>query len=256
MAVKLIRTIAAALLLGASVTAAAIDFPDNESLRYDVLFKWGMINQKAGSGTVSIRRNPSGGHRASIIASSVKWADGVFAVRDTLYSTIGSNGKPLVYEKMAHEGPEHKYDHCTFDYSKAGTVEGACIRRERMWGKTKPERRHTITSRRQALDIVNIFYFMRQLPYERMKPGHETVVDVFSGKCKEVLTISYVGREMLEHNGRKVPTHHIHFVFRPTEDVEKSDDMDAWIADDARRIPLKMEGLLPIGKIHCIYKEK
>ena len=29
--------------------------------------------------------------------------------------------------------------------------------------------------------------------------------------------------------------------------------MDAWISADARRIPIKLEGKLPVGKVHCLY---
>ncbi len=32
-----------------------------------------------------------------------------------------------------------------------------------------------------------------------------------------------------------------------------SDDMDAWISADARRIPVRLEGKLPVGKVHCVY---
>ena len=29
--------------------------------------------------------------------------------------------------------------------------------------------------------------------------------------------------------------------------------MDAWISTDAQRIPLKLEGTLPVGKVQCFY---
>ena len=31
------------------------------------------------------------------------------------------------------------------------------------------------------------------------------------------------------------------------------DDMEAWISADKRRIPLRLEGKLPVGKVHCIF---
>ncbi len=35
--------------------------------------------------------------------------------------------------------------------------------------------------------------------------------------------------------------------------AKTSDDMEAWIAAGSSRIPLKLEGKLPVGKVHCIY---
>ena len=38
-----------------------------------------------------------------------------------------------------------------------------------------------------------------------------------------------------------------------TNGKKSSDDMSAWISTDSRRIPLRIEGKLPVGKIHILY---
>lgn len=96
---------------------------------------------------------------------------------------------------------------------------------------------------------------MRTLPFEKWKPGHVESVDIFSGKRKELLSIVYSGKVDISVNGVTRPAYHITFKFTSGGGVKTSDDMDAWIAADNTRVPLRLEGKLPVGKVHCILNE-
>lgn len=99
------------LVLAGKLGAGAAHNFDNETLRYRVLFKWGLINKTAGYAT--LRMLPGGGEMctAELIAASEPWADKFYRVRDTLTSEMyRADFTPRYYEKKAHEGNDRKHD--------------------------------------------------------------------------------------------------------------------------------------------------
>lgn len=243
--------IAAASLSGASATINA-DF-NNESLPYKVMYKWGLINKKAGTATLSLRND--GKHYATLLtARSEAWADKFFRVRDTLSGRIvREDFRPVYYEKRSHEGSDHKHDVVTYRYT-GSRILGICTRRH--WDKngklTKDEKR-TLEAQGTTVDMLSSFYYMRALPFADWKPGNVTTINIYSGKRKELLTIKYVGIDNIDYDGRSYRCYHIRFTFADEERRKSSDDMDAWITADSRRLPVKLEGKLPVGKVQCFY---
>ena len=223
-----------------------------ETLRYSVMFKWGLINKKAGSATLSLTHG-SDSYKAHLAARSEPWADRIFRVRDTLNGHMTySDFTPLYSEKIAHEGNEHKHDVVNYDYTKPGKVQADCIRKVYKKGELAVDERRQMSSDGQAVDMLTSFYYMRTLPYEKWQPGHVESIDIFSGKRKELLSIVYSGKEDVDINGEKRQAYHITFKFTSGGGKKTSDDMEAWISADNSRVPLRMEGKLPVGKVHCI----
>lgn len=230
---------------------------DKEELHYDVLFRWGMINKKAGEATLSLNKGAKY-YQSRLTAKSEPWADKIYKVRDTLNGRMTlSDFSPLFYEKIANEAGERKHDTVLYDYSQApGKTMADCTRR--VWKKAalKTDEVRHMESERLALDMLTSFYFMRTLPYENWQQGHVEVADIFSGKQKEVLSIVYQGKQNIDLDGKSRLTYHITFKFTSNGEKKTSDDMDAWIAADKSRIPLKLEGKLPVGKVHCLFVER
>ncbi len=223
-----------------------------ETLQYRVMFKWGLINKKAGSATLSLD-NDKRTYIAQLAAKSEPWADKIFRVRDTLNGRMTySDFTPLFYEKIAHEGNEHKHDVVTYDYSKYPQVLADCTRKVYKKGILKIDDKRQLTAQERAVDMLTSFYFMRTLPYETWQPGHVESIDIFSGKRKELLSIIYSGIVDIDINGEERKAYRITFKFTSDGGKKTSDDMEAWISADAKRIPLRLEGKLPVGKVHCI----
>ncbi len=107
-----------------------------------------------------------------------------------------------------------------------------------------------------AVDMLTSFYYMRTLPFNEWIPGQTQRIDIFSGKRKELLSITYNGTENVDLDGRRIPSYHITFTFTSKGGAKTSDDMEAWIAADESRIPLRMEGNLPVGKVRCFFTGK
>lgn len=243
---------ALSLSLGA-VSPRHVDLPA-ESLDYKVMFKWGLINKQAGSANLTLKPSHDGYH-SILTARSVPWADKFYKVRDTLLSDMAKeNFRPLRYEKIANEASDRKHDIVLFKYTPGVPgVRAETFRKVITKGELKKEERLELKSDSLAVDMLSSFYLMRTLPFESMSPGDTYKVPIFSGKQKELLSIKYQGIHSLKIDNVEYPTYHITFIFTSKGGKKSSDDMDAWISTDSKRIPLRLEGKLPVGKVHCIY---
>lgn len=247
---KRILSVAAAFF--AVVTFAfAAEFA-NESLDYKVKYKWGLINKQAGHATLTLR-NVGEDYIVKLTAASEPWADRFFEVRDTLNGVIGRDGlQSKFYEKIAHEGGEYKHDTVKFGY--IGTkVTGDCTRRVVKKGVERVNQQLSLEAEGTTVDMLSAFYYMRAIPYEQWHAGQSETITIFSGKRKEDLTIKYHGVETVKADKKEFRCYHITFIFTSDGGRKTSDDMDAWISADSRRIPVRMEGKLPVGKVHCVY---
>ncbi len=100
--------------------------------------------------------------------------------------------------------------------------------------------------------MLSSFFYLRTLDFDSMKSGDSQTVNIFSGSKKERLKITYLGRKTLQSGGRDIDTYYINFTFT-RRGVESSSPIKGWITADSRRIPLKVEGRLPVGKVRALY---
>lgn len=252
------RLITSSLILIQFLTAIAAGnwSVPQERITYDVMYKWGLINKKAGSATiVTDTSSDNSQFKAQLSAASAPWADKYFLVRDTLRGKIDKlTFLPSYYEKIAHEGGA--YDRDILRYTRSGNKVTATAQ---MWRKRKKEteiRRlddMTHTADGLTMDMLSAFYYMRSIPYHTMKKGESVSLNVFSGKKKELLTIHYDGMEDVELDKKKYPCYHITFTFTTSGGKVSSDNMDAWISTAPAHIPLLLEGKLPVGKVRALY---
>lgn len=230
----------------------ATNLPD-ETLNYKVMFKWGLINKQAGSATLSIR-NAGDFYHTCLTARSASWADRFYSVRDTLTGIIRRDGfRPVKYVNISHEGGDYKHDIVKFDYTY-NLVRATC---DHNWRKKKDKelksQQRVMESSGVAMDMLSMYYYMRSIDYPKMKIDEVKKLHIFSGKRKELLTIKYRGIQNVKIDDKEHKCYHISFTFTSGDGKKTSDDMDAWISADSRRIPMKLEGKLPVGKVHCLY---
>lgn len=228
----------------------------NETFNYKVMFKWGLVNKMAGSATLRVL-NEGEYYKMSLTATSAKWADRFYKLRDTLTGTIvRETFRPQIYVKRAHEGGERKHDIVRYSYEE-GKIIGNCSRKK--WdkkGKLVRDEKRMLEATGTTVDMLSSFLYMRGLPYGSWQPGHSTSLNIYSGKEKETLTIKYMGIDNIEVDGTRYNTYHITFKFTNKGGKKSSDDMDAWITTGASRIPVKLEGKLPVGKVQCYLTNK
>lgn len=239
----------AALAFGTDAFCSSPDF-SHEDLHYKVMYKWGLINKQAGRATLSIRVSGDQ-YVARLIAHSEPWADKFYCVRDTLNGVMERDGlRPLFYEKIAHEGAEDKHDTVKFIY-EGNKVTGHTTRKVVKKGTLKRDDSNVMEAVGLTVDMLSSFYVMRSLPFDTWSPGHRETLTIFSGKTKETLTFQYHGVERAQVGDKFYQCHHITFIFTGDGGKKTSDDMDAWITTSPARVPVLLEGKLPVGKVKC-----
>lgn len=221
----------------------------NESLHYTITYKWGLIHKDAGKATLRLQ-NVGDNYRLQLTARTLPWADKIFEVRDTLRGVAQKSPfRPLQYEKITHEGKKYGKDVISFSYG-GSTVKGTARRvRQGKDGKFSNSSM-TLHATGPTFDMLSIFYYLRILDFNSMKPGHSYRATVFSGTKAETLTISNLGIETIKmRNKSKRQAYHLRFSFTRDGRKKSSSDMNAWISTDASRIPLYLTGELPVGQV-------
>lgn len=225
----------------------------NETIKYKVIYKWGLVHKQAGTATIKLTR--SGGKYHSVAtARSDPWADRFYRLRDTLRSSMNAvDYTPVRYEYVAHE--DGKYSHDVVLFSKTGnTVTGQCSRTRKRKDATVPTtEKRVLKAEGVTVDMLSSFYHLRTLDFNNMKPGEKKSINIFSGKRKELLTFTYFGIEKLKIDGKTHDTYKVTFTFTSDGKKKSSEPIQAWVSTDTQRIPLKLIGKLKIGQVQCIY---
>ncbi|MCM1336356.1 MAG: DUF3108 domain-containing protein [Candidatus Amulumruptor caecigallinarius] len=244
---RTIRIAAATLLcLMVSLQASATGFTD-EVLKYKVMFKWGIISKVAGHATLDLRTSPTE-YRATLTARSASWADRIYSLRDTMYTTMDpSTMLPELYVYIAHENGKYVKD--TVKFTRTGDeFTGIATRRKRNKDGQWSEGETTLKATGPSVDLLSLFFYVRQLDFPRMSTGTTVVMNCFSGKKTEVLTLTYKGTQKVTVNGKEQLAYYVGFTF--TKNGKKSSaPIYAWLSTNAARTPLQVVGTLPVGKI-------
>lgn len=160
---------------------------------------------------------------------------------------------PTLYERIAHE--DGKYAHDIVNITRNGDKFSAkCTRQRRAKKATTTNVSHTtLEAQGTTVDLLSSFYYLRALDFDKLTPGHAQTINIFSGKRKELLKITYHGKEVIKIEGKKHDTYKITFTFTSEGKKKTSEPIEAWVETTAPYIPLKLVGKLKIGQIQCFY---
>lgn len=227
-----------------------------ETLNYKVLYKWGLVHKQAGTATITLSRSGDKYH-AVATARSVSWADKFYPLRDTLKSTMSVvDLAPVRYERLAHE--DGKYSRDLLKITRSGNTFSTTAHR---WRQKKGETQVTeaftqLSAQGMTVDLLSSFFYLRSLQFSTMTPGAQTKLNIFSGKKKELLSITYKGLTSLKINGKERQAYKVVFTFTTDGKKASSDPIEAWISTEGQNIPLKLVGKLKIGQVQCLYTGK
>ena len=246
------KTILTAIcMLMAYGTASADKKFADETLRYVITYKWGLITKDSGDATLSLK-NQGSKYYIKLTGKTKPWADGMFQVRDTLISVMDKEMfRPLSYTKVAHEGGKYAKD--VIEYSYSGQhVSGKATKYREKKGTTKTENIE-LSASGDTFDMLSVFYWLRTIDPATLPIGQKVTATLFSGSHEETVKIWKAGEKTIKmRDGTKRDAWHIKFTFTSKGGKKTSDDIDAWISKDGRRIPLEIKGSLPLGHV-CAY---
>jgi len=233
------------------VAHAASPF-SNETLRYVISYKWGLLHKDAGDATLSLRRNGET-YSVMLAAKTKPWADKIYRVRDTLQGNIRIRDlKPLSYTKITHE--KDKYARDEIKYSVSGVTTMGYARQLRIKNGTPKTKERTLSATGPVYDMLSVFYYLRKLNYSQLNKNKIYTATVFSGSKKEIVRIKSLGLEKLKLKDKSQrEAYHIKFNFTSDGGKKTSDDIDTWISTDASHIPLYLVGRLPIGEVRAYF---
>ncbi|MDE5649470.1 MAG: DUF3108 domain-containing protein [Duncaniella sp.] len=252
------RKIISILLLILGITPALVAQTEtqaalvNETLTYDVIYKWGFINKVAGYASMSLR-DEGNFYKATVYAENAPWANSIYMLRDTLYTTFTKNGLyPIEYTYIAHEAGKYKKD--ILEFTHTGNTFTANIQRYKQSAPGAPIVKSTnhLEAQGMTVDMLSAFFYLRSIDFDKMKSGQSVTVNIFSGSKKEKLKMTYMGISQITLNNRSFKTYYINFTFT-RNGKESSDPISGWLSMDSQRIPLKVEGSLAVGKVRAIY---
>lgn len=235
------------LCLASTASTANTNF-GNETLRYVITYKWGLISKDSGEATLTLK-NQGSKYYIQLTGKTKPWADKFFNVRDTLVSVMDkSKFLPLKYTKIAHEGGSYDKDEIIYSYS-GNSVTGKVSNIHEKKGKKKNSE-FELSANGDTFDMLSVFYWIRSIDPSSMVDGKKVTATLFSGSHEEVVKIWKVGETKVKmRDGNMRDAWHIRFTFTSRGGKKTSDDIDAWLSKDDSRIPLEIRGSLPIGKV-------
>lgn len=225
--------------------------PD-ETLHYSVNFRWGFIDANAGIATLTTRNLPdSNQFQATLTGKSINMLGHYYEVGDTLTGTIMADVvKPVYTEHISGEDGEFSIETITYDDSPGPNTEGSIVKRLPDGKVMRSRVSHYAGG--LTLDLLSVFYYIRQIDYDRLVKGDEVTVNVFSGKNPETLKVTYMGRGSQSIDGTASDVFEIVLNFSTRSGgAGASDEMHVMISTDDRRIPLVIDGTLKVGHLVC-----
>ena len=245
----LIKTILAAVCAVLTYGSASADtkFAD-ETLKYVITYKWGLITKDSGDATLSLK-NQGSKYYIKLTGKTKPWADDLFQVRDTLVSVMDkAKFRPLSYTKVAHEGGKYAKDVIEYSYSGNHVTGKATKYREKKG--TVSTSNFDLASDGDTFDMLSVFYWLRTIDPATLPIGKKVTATLFSGSHEETVKIWKVGEQTIKmRDGSKREAWHIKFTFTSKGGKKTSDDIDAWLSKDDRKIPLEIKGKLPLGHV-------
>nr|WP_101688700.1 DUF3108 domain-containing protein [Dysgonomonas massiliensis] len=229
-------------------------FKEGEVLTYDLYFKYGILNSRAGISTISTQAvtfDLKSAYKVTLIANSEGVASKVYNVSDTLSSIFTKDLRPLKYQKHAHEGGDYTKEVATYKYSpneiKINT---------KRWKDGTDRFNVDHTSKTCIYDMVSIVPYARNLDYAKMKKGDAVKIEFLSGKRKVNMEIEHAGTEKIKaNNGKKYNC--IKLVLSISDDAfaNKEESMKVYLTNDLNRMPVRIDTKLKHGSTRAMLKD-
>lgn len=229
-------------------------FMPGEVLTYDMYFKLGMINARAGTTWLKVERGVYGEVpvlELMLYAKSSGAVKSFYPVADTLFSRMSYDLLPLSFDKAAHEGKDYSIEHTDYHYSGHEIrIHTSRLRNHKLRFDT------TLVAQEPVYDMLSILYHVRTLDYQELKRTGKVSVLYLSGRQIGKMDVEYRGMESVKANdGLKYNC--LKLILSVNDDAfeNKEETMRVYITDDMNRVPVRVETQLKRGSIRTILKE-
>lgn len=244
-----LKILAAAALALIPMISHAWTVPD-ETIHYQIHYKWGFLSANAGTATIKAENIPgTNKFRATLTGKSVELLGHEYVGADTIVGTLlADKVQSLMTTHLSYTSGEFEIQ--TITYPNGSQSDGEIV-------KKLPDGK-VVRSRIShyggglTVDLLGVYYYMRQIDYEQMETGQTVKVNIFSGTKPETLTVTYLGKEIITGPHGPAETFSVSLNFSTPGANGTTDHIDAWISTEPDRIPVRVVGSLKFGKIDCM----
>lgn len=241
------------LCIQAQCPVTNTSFQAGENLDYDLYFKYGLMNTKAGDSNISVTEIKHEGenvYEISMIAASTGFASKLFSLNDTIVSYLNHDIIPLYYHKKAHEGGDFTDENLTYNYE--GDKISAVAKRTKN-GDFKFD--ETLESEKCIYDMLSVVFYARTLDFDKMKIGDIRNINFISGKKMRSMDIKLEGYDNLKANNKmKYNCYKLVLMINDPAFEDKSDAMTVYLSQDENRIPIRIDSKLKVGSTRVILR--
>jgi uncharacterized protein DUF3108 len=214
--------------------AAALTVP--EKLTYEL--SWTGIT--AGTATQEIREDNDALKIVST-ARSADWLSVFYRIEDRIETTLDRNpdaslGAPRRYRMKISEGSHRRDREIVFDTAQAKALYTDHLSGEKV----------VVPIRERTFDIYSSFFYFRFAP---LVVGKSVFVTIIDGKEVWDLEVRVVRRERLKTVIGEIDTFLLKPLVRKEGIFENKGDLQIWVSNDARRLPVKIQAKVIIGSI-------
>lgn len=242
----ILAAVAAVALAPAVVRAWTV--PD-ETLKYQINYKWGFIDANAGVATVTAENLPgTGTFRATLTGRSVELLGHEYVGGDTIVGTLMADTvRSVMTQHLSYSAGDFEIE--TITYPQGSAKDGEIVKRLPDGKVVRSRISHYGGG--LTVDLLGVYYYMRQIDYSQMQPGQSVTVNVFSGKSPETLAVTYNGKVMADSCGMQTEVFNVSLDFSTPAPGNSSDHLEAWISTGSDRVPVRVTGTLKFGKMDC-----
>jgi len=229
-------------------------FSSGEKISYDLYFNYGIINARAGKGSLSVTEANYRGvnaYKTVMTLNTSGLAGNIYSVNDTLTSFVDKDLRPLLFTKEAAEGKDYSVERQAFSYQNNQIT----IRAVRTWnGEERFD--ETVTTDRCTYDYLSVLSYVRNIDYTGMKPGDSHFIQFISGRRPVQMYVNYLGKSTVKaNNGKRYEVINISMTIRDDAFTDQKEALKASITNDQNRIPVVIDTHLKMGVVRAVLKD-
>lgn len=228
-----------------------INFPDGETLEYEVYYDWGPIWVNAARTSFSVKKTEIGKRKVFYFlgeGSTHRNYDWFFKVRDTFQCWADTHDlKPIHYIRNSKEGGTRVYNDNYFIYDKK-QVNFFKLEKKKF-------KRDSVKLKDCTFDVLSMVYYARTINYKHYQIGAKIPISLYlDGEINDSLYIRYLGTEKIKTAlGEKNCIVFSPLLIKGTI-FSGGETMKVWVTNDEKKIPVLIKTPIIVGNIEVKLK--
>ena len=171
------------------------------------------------------------------------WTTGLsrwfMTVNDLYESYFDSYNKPYRFIRKIDEGGYTMDKELHFDHENDKVL---VINKKKKWSKS-------YNTPKKILDMVSVFYYLRNYDTTNLKPGDEISVNLFLDEEIYPFKLKFLGKDVLRTKIGKVHSLKFRPLVQSGRIFKEDESLTVWVSDDKNKIPLLIKAKLMIGSL-------